>query len=102
MPDEQELFTLQQMVEAFDVDRISTGGPIFDQDKLKWMNGQYLRSLDAQAYAEKVQEWLLNKDRLSDLIPLVQERAERLSDLVAACRLLVGCPPCAGAGRLCA
>ena len=90
MPDEQELFTLQQMVEAFDVDRISTGGPIFDQDKLKWMNGQYLRSLDAQAYAEKVQEWLLNKDRLSDLIPLVQERAERLSDLLPLVDYLLG------------
>ncbi len=90
MPDEQELFTLQQMVEAFDIDRISTGGPIFDQDKLKWMNGQYLRSLDAQAYAEKVQEWLLNKDRLSDLIPLVQERAERLSDLLPLVDYLLG------------
>ena len=82
MPDEQELFTLQQMVQAFDIDRISTSGPIFDQDKLRWMNGQYLRALDAEAYAEKVQEWLLNKDRLRDLIPLVQERAERLSDLL--------------------
>ncbi|MEC7560551.1 MAG: glutamate--tRNA ligase [Pseudomonadota bacterium] len=90
MPDEQELFTLQQMVQAFDVDRISTSGPIFDQDKLRWMNGQYLRALDAEAYAEKVQEWLLNKDRLRDLIPLVQERAERLSDLLPLVDYLLG------------
>ena len=90
MPDEQELFTLQQMVQAFDVDRISTSGPIFDQDKLRWMNGQYLRALDAEAYAEKVQEWALNKDRLRDLIPLVQERAERLSDLLPLVDYLLG------------
>ena len=90
MPDEQELFTLQQMVQAFDVDRISTSGPIFDQDKLRWMNGQYLRALDAEAYAEKVQEWLLNKDRLRDLIPLVQERAERLADLLPLVDYLLG------------
>ena len=90
MPDEHELFTLQQMVQAFDVDRISTSGPIFDQDKLRWMNGQYLRALDAEAYAEKVQEWLLNKDRLRDLIPLVQERAERLSDLLPLVDYLLG------------
>ena len=90
MPDEQELFTLQQMVQAFDIDRISTSGPIFDQDKLRWMNGQYLRALDAEAYAEKVQEWLLNKDRLRDLIPLVQERAERLSDLLPLVDYLLG------------
>ncbi len=90
MPDEEELFTLQQMVQAFDIDRISTSGPIFDQDKLRWMNGQYLRALDAEAYAEKVQEWLLNKDRLRDLIPLVQERAERLSDLLPLVDYLLG------------
>ena len=90
MPDEQELFTLQQMVQAFDIDRISTSGPIFDQDKLRWMNGQYLRALDAEAYAEKVQEWLLNKDRLRDLIPLVQERAERLADLLPLVDYLLG------------
>jgi glutamyl-tRNA synthetase len=90
MPDEQELFSLQQMVDAFDVDRISTSGPIFDQDKLKWMNGQYLRALDAEAYAEKVEDWLLNKNRLTALIPLVQERAERLSDLLPLVDYLLG------------
>ena len=90
MPDEQELFSLQQMVDAFDVDRISTSGPIFDQDKLKWMNGQYLRGLDAEAYADKVEDWLLNKNRLTALIPLVQERAERLSDLLPLVDYLLG------------
>ena len=78
------------MVDAFDVDRISTSGPIFDQDKLKWMNGQYLRALDAEAYADKVEDWLLNKNRLTALIPLVQERAERLSDLLPLVDYLLG------------
>ncbi len=90
MPNEEELFSLEAMTAAFDVDRISTSGPIFDQEKLSWMNGQYLRALDAKSYAAKVSAWMLNEDRLTALIPLVQERAERLSDLVPLADYLLG------------
>tara|TARA_X000000950_G_scaffold248539_1_gene307687 strand:- start:6 stop:533 length:528 start_codon:yes stop_codon:yes gene_type:complete len=54
------------------------------------MNGQYLRALDPQAYAQKIETWLLNRDRLGALIPLVQERAERLSDLLPLVDYLLG------------
>ena len=81
MPDGSEIFSLQQMVEAFDIDRMTTGGPTFDQT-LSWLNGQYLRELSPQAYAQRVQDWMFNRDTLEQLIPLVQERAERFSDLV--------------------
>ena len=90
MPNEEELFSLEAMTAAFDVDRISTSGPIFDQEKLSWMNGQYLRALDAKSYAAKVSAWMLNEERLTALIPLVQERAERLSDLVPLADYLLG------------
>lgn len=90
MPNEEEIFTSQAMVEAFDVDRISTGGPIFDQTKLKWVNAQYLRALSTDEYAQRVGQWMLNAERLKQLVPLVQERAERLSDLVPMLDYLVG------------
>ena len=96
MPDESEIFSLQQMIEAFDIDRITTGGPIFDQTKLGWLNGQYLRELSPQAYAQRVQDWMLNSDKLEQLIPLVQERAERLSDLVPLVSYLLGNLPALG------
>ena len=96
MPDESEIFSLQQMVEAFDIDRMTTGGPIFDQTKLGWLNGQYLRELSPQAYAQRVQDWMLNSDKLEQLIPLVQERAERLSDLVPLVSYLLGNLPALG------
>ena len=96
MPDESEIFSLQQMVEAFDIDRVTTGGPIFDQTKLGWLNGQYLRELSPQAYAQRVQDWMLNSDKLEQLIPLVQERAERLSDLVPLVSYLLGNLPALG------
>jgi len=90
MPDEREIFSKEEMVEVFDEQRISTGGPIFDQTKLSWLNGQYLRRLSEAEFAERVKEWLLNEDKLSGLIPLVQERVERLSDLVPLVDYLVG------------
>ena len=93
MPDGSEIFSLQQMVEAFDIDRMTTGGPIFDQTKLSWLNGQYLRELPSQAYAQRVQDWMFNSDKLEQLIPLVQERAERLSDLVPLVNYLLGNVP---------
>lgn len=90
MPNEAEIFSRQEMIEAFDVDRISTGGPIFDQTKLSWLNGQYLRGLDAGEYAQRVQDWMLNTARLEQLIPMVQERAERFSDLLPLVNYLLG------------
>ena len=90
MPDEREMFRKDEMVAAFDVDRISLGGPIFDLAKLGWLNGQYLRGLSPQVFAERVTEYLLNPQRLQQLIPLVQERVERMSDLVPLVDYMVG------------
>ena len=93
MPDESEIFSTQDMIAAFDVDRISVRGPIFDRAKLDWLNGQYLRGLDPQAYTQRLQEWMFNRDRLDALIPMVQERAERFSDLVPMADYLFGSVP---------
>lgn len=90
MPDEREIFSKEEMVEVFDETRISVGGPIFDPVKLSWLNGQYLRALSPQDYAQRVSEWLFNPQRLATLVPLVQERAEKLSDLVPLVDYLVG------------
>ena len=43
MPDEQEKFTLSEMQAAFDISRVSLGGPVFDVEKLKWLNGLWIR-----------------------------------------------------------
>ena len=90
MPDEREIFNKDEMVEAFDASRISVGAPVFDQGKLAWLNGQYLRSLTPQEFTEKTYSWMFNQQRLSQLIPLVQDRAERLSDLVPLVDYLIG------------
>ncbi|MGH1462682.1 MAG: glutamate--tRNA ligase [Neptuniibacter sp.] len=82
MPDESEKFTRQQMFDNFDIQRVSLGGPIFDQEKLSWLNGLWLREdLDAAQFAEKYQEWALNPEYLMQIVPLIQQRVEKLSDV---------------------
>ena len=88
MPDERETFSLDEMIEAFTFDRLSLGGPVFDLQKLDWLNGIYLRQLSPEALAERLQHQIIQPkvQRLSDskfvqqMIPLLQERLHTLGD----------------------
>lgn len=82
MPDEREKFSLEEMIENFDITRVSLGGPIFDVEKLKWLNGGWLREeLSVEALAERIQKWALNKDNLMRMLPDIQKRIEVMSDI---------------------
>jgi len=83
MPDEREKFSLQEMQEAFDIQRVSLGGPIFDVEKLSWLNGLWIReNLTREQLADRLQEWALNRDNLLKVLPHAQSRMETLSDFV--------------------
>ncbi|MGM0576220.1 MAG: glutamate--tRNA ligase [Myxococcota bacterium] len=82
MPDEREKFTLEEMEEHFDWSRMSLSGPIFNLEKLDWLNGQYMRDLTPEELVERLQGWLLSTEYLTKLAPLVLERIKRLEDFV--------------------
>ena len=83
MPDQSEKFTLHQMQAAFDITRVSLGGPIFDVEKLRWLNGTWLREdMTPNALADALTKWALNRDNLLKAIPHVQPRMETLSDFI--------------------
>lgn len=90
MPDEREIFSAGEMADDFELERIHLGGPVFDMDKLSWLNGQYLRNLSAEAFMDEIQGWALNRENLAELVPLVQERTEKLSDLIGQVDYLLG------------
>ncbi|MCB2203745.1 glutamate--tRNA ligase [bacterium] len=50
--DDRELFTLDQLQQEFSLERVGKAGAVFDMDKLRWFNGQYLRSLPVERLAE--------------------------------------------------
>jgi glutamyl-tRNA synthetase len=88
MPDEREIFSLAEMIEAFTFDRLSLGGPVFDLQKLEWINGMYVRQLTPEALAERLRAQVIRPkvDRLADtayaqeVVPLLQERLHTLGD----------------------
>ncbi len=83
MPDEREKFSLTDMQAVFDIKRVSLGGPIFDQEKLRWLNGLWIREdHDDAALADRLAQWLLNRDNLLKVIPHVKPRMETLSDFI--------------------
>jgi glutamyl-tRNA synthetase len=92
MPDEAEKFTLDEMQAAFDITRVSLGGPVFDVEKLKWLNGLWIReSLSMDDLIRRLRDWALNRAMLEKILPQAQGRIEVLSDLIPqAAYLLAG------------
>ncbi|MBV9293698.1 MAG: glutamate--tRNA ligase [Frankiales bacterium] len=78
MPDGREIFSFEEMVESFDWGRVNAVGPVFDLDKLGWLNGHYIRALPGDELAERIVAYLGVEGDKADLVreatPLVQER----------------------------
>ena len=83
---EQEFFTLDELAKAFDIAGISKSPAVFDMEKLRWMNSEYIRRLSPEAFYEKAEPWLRRAIRrapidLRAVAALTQPRCEILSDL---------------------
>jgi glutamyl-tRNA synthetase len=81
---DREKFTLAEMTEVFSWDRMSLGGPVFDLDKLKWLNEKYIHELSYEQLADALIDWRLNKDYLVQVLPLVRERIKKLDEVIPA------------------
>ena len=82
MPNEEEKFSLEEMITHFDLARISLGGPIFDMEKLSWLNARWIREdLDTEQLAQRFAQWVMNPEYFMSILPLVQQRLTRLSDI---------------------
>jgi glutamyl-tRNA synthetase len=81
---DREKFTLEEMVEVFSWDKVSLGSPVFDQDKLRWLNEKYIHELDDDGLVDALQRWRLGRDYLRRLVPLFRERIKQLDELIPA------------------
>ena len=82
MPDGQEKFTLQEMTQHFDISRISLGGPVFDVQKLSWLNGSRIRDLSDEELLKALTQWRLNPAYMKQFLPLARERIETLGEFI--------------------
>jgi len=90
MPSGEEKFSLSEMTAAFDISRVSLGGPIFDIEKLDWLNGKYLREdLSDSEFTTAYAQWAFSPERVARIIPLIKQRVEKLSDVAAIANLFV-------------
>ena len=77
----EEKFTLEDFVRNFRIENVSLGGPVFDIQKLRWLNGRYIReNYDARGVRILLERWALSPEMLERIIPLAQPRLETLSD----------------------
>ena len=82
---EQEIFSLQEMIDAFDEKGISKSPAIFDPQKLRYINSEYIRALSPEAFYEKAKPYIdsvvkTECDRAL-LCSVLQQRCEVLSDI---------------------
>lgn len=82
MPDEQEKFTLDEMITNFDIQRVSLGGPIFDVEKLNWLNGQWIKALSPTQLLDTILNWRNNRQQLEQIAAAIQPRINTLSEAV--------------------
>ncbi|MBI2922754.1 MAG: glutamate--tRNA ligase [Planctomycetes bacterium] len=83
MPENREIFTPAEMQEHFHIDRINAGGPVFDMEKLDWVNGQYIRKLPAEELARRLGPFGAaghDPALVARIVPLIQDRLRVLSD----------------------
>ena len=82
MPDGREMFSVQEMTEHFDLMRVSLGGPVFDVEKLDWLNGKYIReTLSDEAFMQQFAQWAFQPEKMQRIVPLIRDRIERFSDI---------------------
>jgi glutamyl-tRNA synthetase len=83
---DEEIFTLDELVERFELERVSPTGGIFDHDKLDWFNGIYIRKMSPAELAQRMRPFLDTladdvSDRLLEAIAgLLQDRLRTLSE----------------------
>ena len=87
---EQEIFTKEELIEKFSLDRVQKSGARFDEQRLLWLNGQWIRRISLDDLFERVQDfWGKNAQNASEeykkeVLSLVFDRLKTLKDLPLA------------------
>ncbi len=82
---EQEIFTLDELIEKFSMDRVHSGGAKFDYEKAKWFNHEWIKRLDVADFQSRVGSFMPANDwpeeKIRKMIALVKDRCTLLTDI---------------------
>lgn len=104
--DNREIFSLEELVQAFSLEKVSKAGAKFDFEKAKWFNKEYLRSHDGAELAKSVRPYVaeagydVSDDYLARVCDLMKERATFIKDLFGEGRYLFTAPTAYDGGTL--
>jgi glutamyl-tRNA synthetase len=89
--DTTTFFTTDELVERFSLERVSKGAAVFDEQKLRWMNGRYLRELPVDELSARL-ESLTGRTGLAPAVAIAQEKMQTLAEFERLCGWLYGEP----------
>ncbi len=87
---DEEVFTMDQLVEKFSLDGIQKAGAVFDQQKFRWLNKEHLNKLSDTEYIKALDNYWpesvtslpeFSPERIEKLLPVIRERAETFGDI---------------------
>lgn len=94
---DREIFTMDEMISMFDLEKVNKAGAIFDINKLNWMNGIYLRQLPLDLLTDELMPLLasaghadVDRTYATAVIDLVKERIDFIADIPAFADYLFG------------
>ncbi len=64
--DDREILSIDQMIELFSLEGVNPSNPIFDQEKLEWMNGEYIRATEDQKLLDLVLPFLIKEKLITE------------------------------------
>ncbi len=83
--DNREIFSLEELIKAFDYRHMSKSPAVFDVTKLKWMNGEYLKAMDQERFYDMAEPYIkavIKKDLdLKKIAAMVKTRIEVFPDI---------------------
>lgn len=94
---DREIYTMYELVEAFDLSRVNKSGAVFDRTKLDWMNGQYIRSVVSSRLFELAEPFFDIASSFPDeqkwkILEVEKERLTTLQDLEERVRIYLELP----------
>ncbi len=85
---ETTFFTTEDLIEKFSLERVSRSPAVFDEQKLSWMNGHYIREMDTAELTRRVAEWMSARDmpgaddpRLEQAVAAVKDKVSTLAEV---------------------
>lgn len=90
---EQEIFSLKELVAAFDISKIQKGGAIFSPEKLDWINKEHIKKMDKKELLSEFEKRFSNSPKISDsalvkdkkflekILPIVLDRTNKWKDM---------------------